>query len=179
MVKSSTFVGSPDAEVAPAPRGDIFDVSDVAVVTDPRATSDYDLLLKIVVLGDSAVGKSAVLRRCGVLPLPLTSMRVAWACLHGDDSVPLVRFAEDIFESSYISTIGVDFKIQTMRISDKVVKLQLWDTAGTGVDSWKVPQTASSCDVRATPSYPQARSVSVQFAVRTTEAPTALCWCTM
>lgn len=42
----------------------------------------------------------------------------------------MCSFADDIFEASYISTIGVDFKIQTMRINSKVVKLQLWDTAG-------------------------------------------------
>jgi Ras-related protein Rab-1A len=37
---------------------------------------------------------------------------------------------DDIYTDSYISTIGVDFKIKTMLIGDKTVKLQIWDTAG-------------------------------------------------
>lgn len=42
----------------------------------------------------------------------------------------LIRFAEDIFSENYISTIGVDFKIKTISIHDKTVKMQVWDTAG-------------------------------------------------
>jgi GTPase SAR1 family protein len=41
------------------------------------------------------------------------------------------RFADDAYDATYISTIGVDFKIQTLNISGKICKLQLWDTAGT------------------------------------------------
>jgi len=64
--------------------------------------NDYDYLLKMLLIGDSGVGKS---------------------CL-------LVRFADDTYNSSYISTIGVDFKIKTFDIDNKIVKLQIWDTAG-------------------------------------------------
>ena len=42
----------------------------------------------------------------------------------------LLRFSDDSFTDSYISTIGVDFKIQTLVLGDKTVKLQVWDTAG-------------------------------------------------
>ena len=42
----------------------------------------------------------------------------------------LLRFADDTYTSSYISTIGVDFKIRTIEIEGKTVKLQIWDTAG-------------------------------------------------
>ena len=42
----------------------------------------------------------------------------------------LVRYADDTYNSSYISTIGVDFKIKTFDMGDKIVKLQIWDTAG-------------------------------------------------
>jgi len=63
---------------------------------------DYDLLYKLLLIGDSGVGKS---------------------CL-------LLRFADDSWSDTYISTIGVDFKIRTLEIDGKVVKLQIWDTAG-------------------------------------------------
>jgi len=63
---------------------------------------DYDYLFKLVLIGDSGVGKS---------------------CL-------LLRFADDNFTDSYISTIGVDFRFRTINIENKTVKLQIWDTAG-------------------------------------------------
>eukprot|EP00474_Spongospora_subterranea_P008712 CRZ09170.1 hypothetical protein [Spongospora subterranea] len=63
---------------------------------------DYDYLFKLVLIGDSGVGKS---------------------CL-------LLRFADDSFTDSYISTIGVDFRFRTVNIDNKMVKLQIWDTAG-------------------------------------------------
>mmetsp|Transcript_27822 Transcript_27822/g.41062 ORF Transcript_27822/g.41062 Transcript_27822/m.41062 type:complete len:212 (-) Transcript_27822:319-954(-) len=63
---------------------------------------DYDHLFKLVLIGDSGVGKS---------------------CL-------LLRFADDAFTESYISTIGVDFRFRTVKIDKKTVKLQIWDTAG-------------------------------------------------
>ncbi len=63
---------------------------------------NYDYLFKILLIGDSGVGKS---------------------CL-------ILRFAENMFIDSYISTIGVDFKIKTISLFDKIVKLQIWDTAG-------------------------------------------------
>ena len=40
------------------------------------------------------------------------------------------RFVDAEFEPGYISTIGVEFKIHTLKIGEKIVKLQLWDTAG-------------------------------------------------
>ncbi|EJF56281.1 GTP-binding protein ypt1 [Dichomitus squalens] len=62
----------------------------------------YDYLFKLLLIGDSGVGKS---------------------CL-------LLRFAEDAFTDSYLSTIGVDFKIRTIELEGRTVKLQIWDTAG-------------------------------------------------
>uniref|UniRef100_A0AAQ6IA37 Uncharacterized protein n=1 Tax=Anabas testudineus TaxID=64144 RepID=A0AAQ6IA37_ANATE len=42
----------------------------------------------------------------------------------------LLRFADNSFSGSYITTIGVDFKIRTVDIDGERVKLQIWDTAG-------------------------------------------------
>lgn len=42
----------------------------------------------------------------------------------------LVRFADNTFSGSYITTIGVDFKIRTVIVDKEKVKLQIWDTAG-------------------------------------------------
>ncbi|KAG5454452.1 Ras- protein Rab-8A [Clonorchis sinensis] len=42
----------------------------------------------------------------------------------------LFRFSEDDFNSTFIATIGIDFKIRTIDIDGKKIKLQIWDTAG-------------------------------------------------
>jgi Ras-related protein Rab-8A len=42
----------------------------------------------------------------------------------------LFRFSDDAFNSTFISTIGIDFKIRTIELGDKKIKLQIWDTAG-------------------------------------------------
>jgi len=45
-------------------------------------------------------------------------------------SAILMRFADDTFTSSFITTIGIDFKIRTITLDGKRIKLQIWDTAG-------------------------------------------------
>ncbi|KAI5395385.1 Ras- protein RABE1a, variant 2 [Lathyrus oleraceus] len=67
-----------------------------------RARSDYDYLIKLLLIGDSGVGKS---------------------CL-------LLRFSDGSFTTSFITTIGIDFKIRTIELDGKRIKLQIWDTAG-------------------------------------------------
>ncbi|KAM3871001.1 ras-related protein Rab-15-like [Diretmus argenteus] len=62
----------------------------------------YDVLLRLLILGDSGVGKTCLLR----------------------------RFTENDFHPSHISTIGVDFKMKTLEIDGLKVRVQIWDTAG-------------------------------------------------
>ena len=64
--------------------------------------NDYDYLFKILLVGNSGVGKSSL----------------------------LLKYTENCFCDQHISTIGVDFKIHTVDIDGKIVKLQIWDTAG-------------------------------------------------
>lgn len=42
----------------------------------------------------------------------------------------LLRFSDDSFTTSFITTIGIDFKIKTIELEGKRIKLQIWDTAG-------------------------------------------------
>eukprot|EP01091_Cochliopodium_minus_P010090 TRINITY_DN262_c0_g1_i1.p1 TRINITY_DN262_c0_g1~~TRINITY_DN262_c0_g1_i1.p1 ORF type:complete len:200 (+),score=49.40 TRINITY_DN262_c0_g1_i1:31-630(+) len=63
-------------------------------------TSDH--IFKILIIGDSNVGKS---------------------CL-------MLRYADNSFTDTHISTIGVDFKEHVLKIDNQTIKLQLWDTAG-------------------------------------------------
>lgn len=66
------------------------------------SAKEIDANYKIVLIGDAGVGK--------------TSM--------------LLRFADDIFNQNPLSTIGVDFKIKTLKVDKKMIKMQCWDTAG-------------------------------------------------
>eukprot|EP00826_Nyctotherus_ovalis_P043053 TRINITY_DN4502_c0_g3_i10.p1 TRINITY_DN4502_c0_g3~~TRINITY_DN4502_c0_g3_i10.p1 ORF type:complete len:205 (+),score=46.62 TRINITY_DN4502_c0_g3_i10:351-965(+) len=62
----------------------------------------FDYLMRLIIIGDSGVGKTCF----------------------------LMRFADDSFITSHISTIGIDFKIKPIVIDGKTIKLQVWDTAG-------------------------------------------------
>ena len=62
----------------------------------------YDHLYKIVLVGDSGIGKSSILQ----------------------------KYTRDEFSDNYINTIGVDFAVKTIEINGKNIKLQIWDTAG-------------------------------------------------
>jgi len=60
------------------------------------------MVLKIVVAGDGAVGKTSLIR----------------------------RYCEGKFEHTRVTTIGVDFQTQTVELPERTVKLSIWDMAG-------------------------------------------------
>ncbi|CAH1415874.1 unnamed protein product [Lactuca virosa] len=67
-----------------------------------HANDDYDYLFKVVLIGDSGVGKTNLLR----------------------------RFSNNEFILESKSTIGVEFGTRSINIEDKIIKAQMWDTAG-------------------------------------------------
>ncbi len=71
-------------------------------MTKEAVLSQFDYLFKTIIVGDGAVGKTAL----------------------------SLRFTEDKFQDSYKMTIGVDFSIKRMVMGGKKVKIQLWDTGG-------------------------------------------------
>ncbi len=65
-------------------------------------SENHQMVLKIVFVGDSGVGKTSLLR----------------------------REAENAFYQEHYATIGVEFKTKTYQVGKLSVKAQLWDTAG-------------------------------------------------
>lgn len=63
---------------------------------------DYDYIIKVVIIGDSGVGKSSI----------------------------ITKYVDNEYSECFISTIGVDFRIKSVTYKEKSVKLQIWDTAG-------------------------------------------------
>jgi Ras-related protein Rab-1A len=64
--------------------------------------TEYNCLYKILLIGDSGVGKSTI----------------------------MTKFTHDKFSEVYVSTIGVDFSIKNVEYENLHYKLQIWDTAG-------------------------------------------------
>jgi small GTP-binding protein len=64
--------------------------------------SQYDLSFKLIVIGDSGVGKSSL----------------------------TLKATKNLYENSYNATIGFEFFSFNIKINDKVIKLQIWDTCG-------------------------------------------------
>ena len=61
-----------------------------------------DVLFKILLIGDSGVGKTSL----------------------------IMRYTKNLFNEDYLNSIGVDFKSKDLYIEEKKIKLQIWDTAG-------------------------------------------------
>jgi Ras-related protein Rab-1A len=68
-----------------------------------ESSPESDFVIKILLLGDSEVGKSCF----------------------------LMRYSDNVFVENYITTIGLDYKLKTVKLdSGKTIKVQLCDTAG-------------------------------------------------
>jgi Ras-related protein Rab-1A len=63
---------------------------------------DYEFIFKVLLIGNSNVGKSSL----------------------------FLKFVDDIWNDTFVPTIGVDFKIKTFEIDSSKIKMQIWDTAG-------------------------------------------------
>ena len=74
----------------------------IKAVVLPDDYNQYDLSFKMIVIGDAGVGKSC-----------LTS-----------------QASKGIFEESYSATVGFEFLVFNVKLNEKVVKLQIWDTCG-------------------------------------------------
>ena len=68
----------------------------------PDDYNQYDLSFKMIVIGDAGVGKS---------------------CL-------TTKAAKGIFDDTYSATVGFEFLTFNVKLNDKVIKLQIWDTCG-------------------------------------------------
>ena len=68
----------------------------------PDDYANYDLSFKLIVIGDSGVGKSCLTNKA----------------------------TKNVFETAYNTTIGFEFFSFNIKINDKVLKLQIWDTCG-------------------------------------------------
>lgn len=68
----------------------------------PPEDDPFDFLFKIILIGDSNVGKTCVVQ----------------------------RFQSGVFSDKHQNTIGVDFSVRSLNIEGKKVKVQVWDTAG-------------------------------------------------
>jgi len=69
---------------------------------DTAVDPNFDYMYKILIVGNSGVGKTAF----------------------------LVRYCDETFSPSFVATVGIDFKVKTLFRQDKRIKLQIWDTAG-------------------------------------------------
>uniref|UniRef100_A0A672LIP3 Calcium release activated channel regulator 2A n=1 Tax=Sinocyclocheilus grahami TaxID=75366 RepID=A0A672LIP3_SINGR len=83
-----------------SPRGQ--PVGKETVQSEEGASSGPDRLFKIVMVGNSSVGKTSLLR----------------------------RFCDNCFHSGTCATVGIDYSVKTLTVDNSQVALQMWDTAG-------------------------------------------------
>ena len=66
------------------------------------AEDEYDFIFKVLLLGNSDVGKSSL----------------------------ILRYVDQTWSDTFVPTIGVDFKVKSLEVENKQIKMQIWDTAG-------------------------------------------------
>ena len=71
-------------------------------IEEDESTSSYDEKIKIMVIGETRVGKTALIK----------------------------KYVKNEFGVVYLTTVGIDFQEKIINVEDKSVKLQIWDTAG-------------------------------------------------
>lgn len=64
---------------------------------------NYDQKCQLLIIGDSTVGKTSILS----------------------------RFTDGKFSANYLATVGLDFFTKDMRFGNKIIRIKIWDTAGT------------------------------------------------
>lgn len=74
------------------------DTRQQAQVQKDVADQNFDYMFKLLIIGNSSVGKTSF----------------------------LFRYADDSFTSAFVSTVGIDFKVKTVYRNEKRVKLQIW-----------------------------------------------------
>ncbi|XP_033941252.1 EF-hand calcium-binding domain-containing protein 4B [Pseudochaenichthys georgianus] len=89
-----------ERETPTSPRGQ--PVGKETSITEESSPSPPDRLFKIVLVGNSSVGKTSLLR----------------------------RFCDDSFHPGTSATVGIDYSVKTIIVDNSQVALQLWDTAG-------------------------------------------------
>src|SRR6218665_927075 len=67
-------------------------------VAKDAADQNFDYMFKLLIIGNSSVGKTSF----------------------------LFRYSDDSFTSAFVSTVGIDFKVKTVCQQDKRIKLQIW-----------------------------------------------------
>jgi len=71
-------------------------------LNDDSINETYDEKIKLMVIGETRVGKTSLIK----------------------------KYTKDEFGGAYLTTVGIDFQEKIIKIDDKTVKLQIWDTAG-------------------------------------------------
>ncbi len=76
--------------------------AEIEKIKDLNQDQKFDFLFRICMVGDASVGKTSL----------------------------LMRYCDNAFKKLYASTIGVDFRIISVKYNKKYIKLNIWDTAG-------------------------------------------------
>jgi small GTP-binding protein len=105
-ISSTQFSGSREASSSPAaakaPKNSAASASSSPRCSSPMASPSAESILKVVLIGDSGVGKSNL----------------------------VMRFTKNKYMPHSVQTVGFEFATKTIRVGDRRLKAQIWDTAG-------------------------------------------------